>query len=171
MKTIQLHSESMQSQTAPSLSGTEGARRATGVPDNDGNTFQPVTFSPPDPEVAEKKPRRRFTAAYKLRILREYEACKQPGEIGVLLRREALYHSNISTWQRQRDQGSLHGLSPRKRGRKPKEVNPMAQKVARLERENRRLANKLKQAETIIEVQKKISEVLGIPQSNNGDVE
>ena len=89
--------------------------------------------------------------------------CTMPGEIGALLRREGLYHSNISTWRKQRDQGALHGLLPRKRGRKAKKVNPMAQEVARLERENRRLTEKLKQAKTIIEVQKKISEILGIP--------
>ena len=159
----------MQNQTMPSLAGTEGVRRATGVPANDGGNHQPSTFSPPDPEVPEKKPRRRFTAAYKLRILQEYDVCTMPGEIGALLRREGLYHSNISTWRKQRDQGALHGLSPRKRGRKAKKVNPMAQEVARLERENRRLTKKLKQAETIIEVQKKISEILGIPQENNGD--
>jgi len=73
-------------------------------------------------------------------------------------------HSNISTWRKQRDQG----LTPRKRGRKTKKPDPMAQKVARLERENRQLAKKLKQAETIIEVQKKISEILGIPQEKTG---
>ena len=124
---------------------------------------------PPDPEVSEKKPRRHFTAAYKLRILKEYDACTEPGEIGALLRREGLYHSNINTWLRQRDEGELHGLSPKKRGRKAKEVNPLAKDVARLERENKKLTKKLKQAETIIEVQKKISEILGISQNNNGE--
>jgi transposase-like protein len=167
MKTIELHSNSMQNQTSSSLAGTEGARRATGVPANDGSR-QPDGFSPPDPEVVEKKPRRRFTAAYKLRILKEYEACSEPGQIGTLLRREGLYHSNISTWRKQRDQGALQGLTPRKRGRKAKKPDPMAQKLARLERENRQLTKKLKQAETIIEVQKKISEILGIPQEKTG---
>ena len=121
----------------------------------------------PDPEVPERKPRRRFTVAYKLRILEEADACSQPGDFGVLLRREGLYHSNIRTWRKQRDQGILHGLTPKKRGRKAQEVNPLAQQVARLERETRRLTNKLKQAETIIEVQKKVSEILGIPQNDN----
>jgi transposase-like protein len=119
-----------------------------------------------DPEVAEKKPRRRFTTAYKLRILQEYDGCALPGEIGSLLRREGLYHSNIATWLRQRENGILHGLTPRKRGRKTKEINPLAKEVARLERENQRLAHKLQQAETIIDVQKKISEILGIPQND-----
>jgi transposase-like protein len=119
--------------------------------------------------VVEKKSRRHFTAAYKLRILQEYESCRTSGGIGALLRREGLYHSNISTWRRQRDQGALQGLTPRKRGRKAKKPDPMTQKVARLERENRQLAKKLKQAETIIEVQKKISEILGIPQEKTGE--
>ncbi len=118
----------------------------------------------PDPEVREKKPRRRFTAAYKLRILKEFDACTHPEEKGAFLRREGLYHSNICTWSWQREKGVLQGLAPKKRGRKAKEVNPLAKSVAQLERENRRLNEKLRQAETIIEVQKKISEILGIPQ-------
>jgi len=106
MKTIELHSDFMQKQTAPSLADTGGTRRATGVAANDGE-HQPAAFSPPDPEVVEKKSRRRFTAAYKLRILQEYESCRASGGIGALPRRAGLYHSNISTWRRQRDQGAL----------------------------------------------------------------
>lgn len=164
MKTIQLQTKSMAEQPTLDIEGTEGARRATGVPSMSG------TPSPPDSEVSEKKPRRKFTAAYKLRVLKEYEACcTVPGEIGALLRREGLYHSNINTWLRQREAGALNGLTPRKRGRKSKQVNPLAREVARLERENKKLAKKLQQAETIIDVQKKISEILGIPQNNNGE--
>lgn len=163
MKTIQLQSNPMLEQSTLDLDGTEGARRATGVPSMSSPSV------PPDPEVPEKKPRRKYTAAYKLRILKEYDSCTVPGEIGTLLRREGLYHSNINTWIRQRDKGALHGLTPRKRGRKPKQVNPLAREVARLERENKKLSQKLKQAEIIIDVQKKISEILGIPQSNNGE--
>ena len=161
MKTIPLNSSSPSDISAEA--GKKGARRATGVPASAGS------LDPVDPEVVEKKPRRRFTTAYKLRILQEYDGCTLPGEIGSLLRREGLYHSNISTWLRQREKGILHGLTPRKRGRKTKEVNPLAKEVARLEGENQRLANKLHRAETIIEVQKKISEILGIPQSNEGE--
>ncbi len=163
MKTIQLHSKPMPELSTLDIDGTEGARRATGVPSMSSPSV------PPDPEVPEKKPRRKYTAAYKLRILKEYDSCTVPGEIGTLLRREGLYHSNINTWIRQRDKGALHGLTPRKRGRKPKQVNPLAREVARLERENKKLSQKLKQAEIIIDVQKKISEILGIPQSNNGE--
>jgi transposase len=118
----------------------------------------------PDPEVCEKRPRRHFTASYKLRILKEFDACTHPEEKGALLRREGLYYSNICTWSRQREKGKLQGLSPKKRGRRAKEVNPLTKRVAQLEQENRRLNEKLRQAETIIEVQKKISEILGIPQ-------
>jgi transposase-like protein len=163
MKTIQLQSKPMPEQSTLDTDGTEGARRATGVPSVFG------TSSPPDPEVPEKKPRRKYTAAYKLRILKEYEACTVSGEIGALLRREGLYNSNINTWLRQRDKGALHGLTPKKRGRKSKPVNPLAKEVARLERENKKLSKKLQQAEIIIDVQKKISEILGIPQNNNGE--
>ena len=120
-----------------------------------------------DPEVQEKKPRRRFSAQYKLRVLNEVDSCSEPGQIGVILRREGLYHSNIRTWQRQRDEGVLQGLAPKKRGRKAKDVYPLAKRVAQLERENRQLTEKLKQAETIIEVQKKVSEILGIHQPSN----
>ena len=91
-----------------------------------------------------------------------------PGEIGALLRREGLYHSNINTWLRQREKGRLWAYTAKAR-QKPKQVNPLAREVARLERENKKLAKKLQQAETIIDVQKKISEILGIPQNNNGE--
>lgn len=120
----------------------------------------------PDPEVTETKPRRKFTAKYKLDILKKADACTQPGQMGALLRREGLYSSNLTTWRKQRDKGLLDALSPQKRGRKKIERNPLSQEVARLQRENERLKKKLKQAETIIEVQKKISEILGIPQDH-----
>jgi transposase len=123
----------------------------------------------PDPEVPGKRPRRRFTAQYKLRILEEIDASSDQGHIGTILRREGLYYSNIRKWRQQRNQGVLHGLSPKKRGRKGNEANPLSKKVAELERENRRLQKKLKQAETIIEVQKKVSEILGIPLDDSGE--
>jgi len=116
-----------------------------------------------DPEVPEKARRRRFSAEYKLRVLQEADACTEPGEIGALLRREGLYSSNLGAWRRQRDEGTLEGLAPRKRGRKAKPKNPLSKKVAELERENARLKQRLMQAETIIDVQKKVSQILGIP--------
>ncbi len=164
MKTLQLKSAHNSDKLDSDVDGMEGARRATGVPSTSESAA-----TRPDPEVPEKKPRRKFTTAYKLRMLKEYDACTVPGEIGAFLRREGLYHSNINTWLRQRDTGVLQGLTPRKRGRKKKNVNPLAKENARLERENKKLSKKLKQAETIIEVQKKISEILGISQENNGE--
>jgi len=121
-------------------------------------TSQLITSDPavPDPEVETTKPRRRFTAKYKLSILAEVDACATKGQIGTILRREGLYSSNLTTWRKQRGKGILDGLSPRKRGRKAKEINPLAKRVAELERENRKLDKKLKQAEIIIEFQKKI---------------
>jgi transposase-like protein len=116
-----------------------------------------------DPEVAERAARRRFTAEYKLQVLRHAEACASPGEVGALLRREGLYSSHLTTWRRQREQGSLAALSPKKRGRRAVPPSPLARRVAELERDNTRLTQRLQQAETIIAVQKKLSEALGIP--------
>ena len=121
--------------------------------------------SVPDPEVPAKATRRRFTAKYKQRLLIEADACKQPGELGALLRREGLYSSHLAAWRKQRDAGSLKGLTPKKRGRAPKPRDLVAEENAKLRRENERLRQRLQQAETIIGVQKKVSELLGIPLS------
>ncbi len=137
----------------------EGARRATG--ESAGGVEPGPRPVEPDPEVPEKARRRRFSAAYKLRVLRAAEACTEPGEIGALLRREGLYSSHLSKWRRQREAGALEGLRPKKRGRKPRPVDRQAKRIARLERENERLRRKLEQAEAIIEVQKKLSRILG----------
>ena len=146
---------------------TEGARRATGVsPAEVAAPGAPTSGTRPDPEVLEKPARRRFTAAYKLGILQAAEACSKPGEIGALLRREALYSSHLTAWRGQRDQGSLRALAPAKRGRKPKAKNPLADEVARLERENRKLQKRLGKAELIIDFQKKVAALLGIPLAN-----
>ena len=139
----------------------EGARRATGIVPMAGASAHLVS-SAPDPEVPEKRPRRKFTAKYKLHILAEVDACTQPGQIGALLRREGLYSSNLTTWRQQREKGILQAMTPKKRGRKRKAKNPLAKKVAQLEKENLRLQQKLKKADLIIEAQKKMSEILGI---------
>jgi transposase-like protein len=123
----------------------------------------------PSSEVLEKPVRRRFTVEYKAKILAEADACTEPGMLGELLRREGLYSSHLTTWRRQRDEGALAGLTPKRRGRKAKPKNPLADEVARLGRENRRLQEKLRQAELIIEVQKKVSEMLNIPLKNLND--
>jgi transposase-like protein len=124
-----------------------------------------------DPEVAEKAKRRRFDAAYKLRVLEEADRCTEPGLLGELLRREGLYSSHLATWRRQRELGSLDALGPKKRGRKAKRKDAVALENERLARENRRLAERLRQAEAIIEVQKKVSEMLGISTANPHDDE
>ena len=114
----------------------------------------------PDPEVVVQAKRRRFTAKYKLRILQEVEQCDEAGQIGALLRREGLYSSHLTSWRRQRADGQLQSLGPKKRGRKP---DPQAAELARLQRENEHLKARLEQAETIIEVQKKLCQLLGLP--------
>jgi transposase-like protein len=116
--------------------------------------------SPPDPEVPAKAKRRRFSAQYKLEILREADTCTQPGEIGALLRREGLYSSHLVDWRRQRDAGALQALA-RRRGRA--RVDPATGELARLRRDNQRLQTRLDQAQRIIEIQGKVSELLGIP--------
>ena len=116
----------------------------------------------PDPEVPEQAKRRRFTAKYKLRILQESDACTEKGQLGALLRREGLYYSHLTTWRRQRDEGSLKGLAPKKRGRKPNK-NRKSKREAQLEGEVRRLRKKLEQAEAIIDIQKKVAALLGNP--------
>src|SRR5438093_177041 len=117
----------------------------------------------PDPEVLERAARRRFSAQYKLGVVRQADACAGSGELGALLRREGLYSSHLTTWRRQWEQGSLAALSPKKRGRPAAPSSPLARRVAELERENAQLTQRLRQAETIISVQKKVSEILGIP--------
>ena len=117
----------------------------------------------PDPEVLEKPTRRRFTAEYKLRILRLADACTEPGSVGALLRREGLYSSHLTVWRRQRERGALDGLKPKKRGRKVAGRNPLLPELERLRKENERLTQRLKQTELIIEVQKKVSQMLEIP--------
>jgi len=120
----------------------------------------------PDPEVVPKAKRRKFSAEYKVRILEEADRCTGRGEIGALLRREGLYSSHLSTWRRQRDQGILSGLSPRKRGRKGKDE--LEKELTALCRENRRLQARLDEAEMIIDVQKKLSRLLGLATEENG---
>jgi transposase len=164
MKTIQLTSPDSNLVQVSAMGATDGARRATGVDPMAGGRNSQV-FSPPDPEVSEKKPRRKFTAKYKLRILEEADECTQPGQLGALLRREGLYSSYLTTWRKQKAKGLLQAMTPKKRGRKRKEKNPLSKRVAKLEKENLRLQQKLKRAELIIEAQKKMSEILGIAQN------
>ena len=116
-------------------------------------------------EVMAKAKRRQYSADYKLRILRELDECKGKGEVGSLLRREGLYSSLVSKWREQRERGSLNGLAGQRRGPK---VDPNAAELARLQRENQRLKEELERAELIIEVQKKVAQLVGAkPVSKN----
>ena len=123
---------------------------------NNGNR-QPMSKEP-DPQVVPKAERRKFSAEYKLRILAEADECTERGAIGALLRREGLYSSNLDKWRKQRERGVLDGLRGQKRGRKP---DPQAVENARLVRENEQLRSRLERAEHIIDVQKKLAQLLG----------
>ncbi|RPI70006.1 MAG: transposase [Geobacteraceae bacterium] len=119
-------------------------------------------------EVVEKAKRRQYSAEYKQRILREAETSRATGEIGALLRREGLYSSHLTTWRRQCERGELEGLSPQKRGPK---ADAQAIELGKLKRENERLRERLRKAELIIEVQKKVSQILGValPESDQDE--
>jgi transposase-like protein len=147
----------MIAETIKATQGNEGARRATEIPW--GGTGAAAI---PDPEVPAKATRRRFTPEYKLRILKEADAC---ADLGALLRREGLYSSNLTTWREQMDRGVLSALSPKKRGRKESVRNPLQTENEKLQKENARLTKRLKRAELIIDIQKKAAQILGIPLS------
>jgi len=120
-------------------------------------------------EVLAKAVRRQFTAEHKLRILREADGCTKPGGIGALLRREGLYSSHLVTWRRQRRDGELGGLTPKKRGPEPKETNPLAKRVAVLERELARQKARAARAEALVELQKKVAQLLGTDPGESGE--
>jgi transposase len=140
-----------------------GASRSE-APRSEGAPTASAASSPdapvaPDPEVTDRPKRRTYSADYKLRILREADACG-PGETGALLRREGLYSSNLTEWRRQREAGELDALTPKKRGRKPKHSAEQVE-LERLRKENARLQEQLRKAELIIAVQKKVAKLFG----------
>ena len=116
----------------------------------------------PDPEVSAKPKRRRFTSAYKARIVEEVLKCTEQGQIGALLRREGLYSSAITLWRRQYQSGALRALKDDKRGRKPIR-DARDQELERLRCQVGQLNKKLRQAELIIDIQKKVAALLGNP--------
>ena len=116
----------------------------------------------PNPEVVARAKRRRFPLGYKLKILTQTDAAKGSGEIGALLRREGLYSSHLTKWRQERKDGMLAGLTPQKRGPKAK-ANPLAGENQKLRRDNERLADQLRKAEIVIDVQKKVAMLLGHP--------
>ncbi len=125
----------------------------------------------PNPEVIPVASRRQYTAQYKLRILEEADRCTEPGELGALLRREGLYSSYLSRWRQAREEGKLAALSSKKRGRKSSADPTLEEEIAKLRREKKDLQVRLAQAETIIDVQKKLSGLLGIKLEENGSNE
>jgi transposase len=125
---------------------------------------EPPRTNRPDPEVLPQAKRRRFTAKYKLDILNRTDALADTGQVGALLRREGLYYTHLTTWRRQRKDGSLAGLAPKRRGPQPDPDREMRKRIVQLEKENHRLSDRLEKAELIIDVQKKISRILGIEQ-------
>jgi transposase-like protein len=143
--------------------GTEGARRATGVFPGGAPAAEPPAVSAAETEVVAKAQRRRFTAEYKRRIVREADRCTTAGAIGALLRREGLYSSHLTTWRAARDRGELEGLAPKKRGPKTPPPDPRDKKIAEQEREIGKWRKRAERAEALVEVQKKVAALLGTP--------
>ena len=121
-----------------------------------------ASLLPPDPEVSDRPQRRTFSVADKLRVLEEIDRAR-PGDVGAILRREGLHSSNVGRWRRQRDAGQLHGLTPAKPGPKSAPANPHKSDLERLQRENARLRDQLTRAEAVIDLQKKVAQLLEIP--------
>ena len=150
--------------------GSAGAERSEGErsePKRSGAAAEagaaPTSALRPDPEVVAKAKRRTFTAEYKQRILQEADsAAATPGGVGALLRREGLYSSHLVSWRRERRAGVLEALKPRKRGPQS-ERNPLAEENQKLRRQVGQLTEKLRKAEIIIDVQKKVAALLGNP--------
>lgn len=143
---------------SPQLTAPEGAledaRRAAGNAPSGARA---------DPEVVATAQRRQFTSADKRRILEAADRCTQPGEIGALLRKEGIYSSHLTTWRRQRVADGCAALAPNKRGRKADAARAEDHRVLQLTQENERLRRKLAQANAIIDVQKKLCDLLGLP--------
>jgi transposase-like protein len=121
------------------------------------------------PELSDRPRRRSFSAQDKLRILAETDRAAETGGIGAILRREGLYSSALTDWRRQRDAGAFGALVPGKRGPKTGAANPLSAEVASLQRDNARLTLRLTRAEAIIEIQKKVAALLGIPLAPSDD--
>jgi len=133
------------------------AERAVGERGESGRGARAGSGSPPDPELVERPKRRRFSAEYKLQVVREADACTQPGEIGALLRREGLYSSHLVEWRRARDVGALVALERPRGRRKP---DPREARIAELERRARRAEAELDKARRVIEIQGNVSALL-----------
>ena len=137
-------------------------------------SYRRLTIVPPpetaSPELSARPRRRSFTAQEKLRILAETDRAAQTGEIGAVLRREGIYSSLLTDWRRQREAGAFSALSPSRRGPKPAALNPLAAELAGAQAENARLLRRLDRAEAIIDLQKKVADLLGSPLPPTGNV-
>jgi transposase-like protein len=151
-----------ESESMAPLHREEVQRKAAGNGNSARGSASPRDAAIPDPEVSALPKRRRFSADYKARVVEEAETCTEPGAIGALLRREGLYSSQLSSWRALYRTGALQALRDDKRGRKTKK-HPLEDEVAQLRKQNERLSCRLEQAETIIEIQKKVASMLGIP--------
>lgn len=147
--------------TAP-LQRKEGPGKAAGHGNPAKDTPPPRDAAIPNPEVPALPKRRRFSAAYKARIVEEAEGCTESGAIGALLRREGLYSSQLSSWRTLYRTGALQALRDDKRGRKTIK-HPLEDENEKLRKQNERLGVRLERAEMIIEIQKKVAAMLGIP--------
>jgi len=164
MADVHTNSEPLMNEQRPRVIDevARGARSATA----DGSADP---RSPPDPEVAATAKRRQFSSNEKRRILAAADRCTEAGAIGALLRREGIYSSQLATWRRQRAASERVALEPRKRGRKVDPGIAESRQVAELTKDNERLRRKLAQAHTIIDVQKKLCTLLGLPTAEDLD--
>lgn len=144
------------------------AERAVGERGESGRGARAGSGAPPDPELVERPKRRRFTAEYKLRVVREADACTRPGEIGALLRREGLYSSHLVEWRRARDAGALGALDRPRGRRKP---DPRDARIAELQRRAQRAEGELVKARRVIEIQGNVSALLEQMLGTEGDQE
>lgn len=163
MKRVQEKVEESELAAAPRSEGERSEPERSGAAASSAGPAEPsaAEVTVPNSEVSARSMRRRFSAEYKRSILKEADSC-DPGGIVALLRREGLYSSHLVTWRRQRKSGEIAGLQPRKRGKKPVPNSPLTNEVQRLTRENQRLQKRIRQAEIIIDVQKKLCDVLGL---------
>jgi transposase-like protein len=136
---------------------------------SDEGSASPAAPPAPDPEVVAKPTRRQFTAPYRLRIVQEADRCTAPGEVGRLLRREGLYSSHLSVWRKTYSDGALGALSPKKRGRKAEERNPLEKRVRQLEVQLTRTQEELRKANLILDMQGKVAGLLGFSLKDGKD--
>jgi len=140
------------------------ASQTTGISDSAGGDLAGGwrEAQRPNPEVLARAKRRTYTGEYKQQVLAEADAARGTGEIGAVLRRHGLYSSHLTKWRQERKSGILEGLAPQKRGPKSK-ANPLTAENQKLRRDNERLTDRLRKAEIVIDVQKKVAMLLGIP--------